>query len=302
MGTGGPTNFSAVTLEVWVNHRSLGSTIQRYITLSEEIAVIRYNANASGDGLHFYIKSDGTFKSLQLGGVLTTGRWHHVAGTWDGTGMRLYLDGREIASQTPGGTLNAPSGVVVVSSNGETFDGRMDELRVWSVARTGAELRENMHRELIGNERGLECYWKLNESSGAIAHDTGGGADLSLHNMNDEDWVASDVPFALDFGDAPLPYPVTLTEDGARHAATGPRLGATRDTETNGTHSADAGADGGDEDGVSGWTNVAVGRAGASVTVNVQNAPDGARLDAWMTGTAMAAGTPGRIAWPRVCP
>ena len=43
---------------------------------------------------------------------------------------------------------------------------------------------------------------------------------------------------ATDFGDAPLPYPTTLAENGARHEAIGPRLGATRDTEADGAHSA----------------------------------------------------------------
>ena len=83
-----------------------------------------------------------------------------------------------------------------------------------------------------------------------------------------------------DFGDAPAPYPTTLAEDGPSHDANGPTLGATRDSETDGTHSAAANADGADEDGISGWTNVQVGKIGARVTVNVQGVA--AKLDAWI--------------------
>ncbi|MHC4545595.1 MAG: FG-GAP-like repeat-containing protein, partial [Planctomycetota bacterium] len=90
---------------------------------------------------------------------------------------------------------------------------------------------------------------------------------------------------AVDFGDAPSPYPVTLIEDGARHEAIGPRLGDTRDSESDGTHSADADADDttgiDDEDGAS-FGIIQTGQLGASVTVNVQNAPGGAKLDAWI--------------------
>jgi len=96
-----------------------------------------------------------------------------------------------------------------------------------------------------------------------------------------------------DFGDAPSSYPVTRSEDGVVHIATGPTLGATRDKEVDGVHSAaaaaaadadaDADADGSDEDGVvDTGADLVVGQAGASVTVNVQNAPGGAKLDAWM--------------------
>ena len=48
---------------------------------------------------------------------------------------------------------------------------------------------------------------------------------------------------STDFGDAPLPYPVTFTEDGARHEAAGPSLGAQRDSEVDGVHSAGASGD-----------------------------------------------------------
>ena len=84
-----------------------------------------------------------------------------------------------------------------------------------------------------------------------------------------------------DFGDAPTPYPTTLAEDGARHTDVGPMLGATRDNELDGTHSANATADGSDEDGVI-FDAIQVGVVGSTVTVNVTGAPSGAKLDAWV--------------------
>ena len=84
----------------------------------------------------------------------------------------------------------------------------------------------------------------------------------------------------LDFGDAPEPYPVLQQENGAFHQTTGPRLGSSRDTELDGTHSAAADADAGD-DGVA-FGAIMVGQLDATVTVNVQNASAGARLDAWI--------------------
>jgi hypothetical protein len=82
-----------------------------------------------------------------------------------------------------------------------------------------------------------------------------------------------------DFGDAPAPYPTLLAENGAQHEAVGPTLGATRDSEANGTHSAAASADGGDEDGVT-FGTLQVGALDATVTVNVQGGA--AKLDAWI--------------------
>lgn len=98
--------------------------------------------------------------------------------------------------------------------------------------------------------------------------------------------LESRVLLTSDFGDAPLPYPTTLAEHGAMHTAIGPMLGANRDGEPDGTHSATANSDDitgtpNDEDGVT-FQTIRAGELGAKVTVVVSNAPNGAKLDAWI--------------------
>ena len=106
---------------------------------------------------------------------------------------------------------------------------------------------------------------------------TGSAADGEVEDYEIE------ISAQADFGDAPSTYPVTRSENGARHTLTGPMLGATRDAEVDGLHSAAADADGSDEDGVLDTGGfLVVGDTGASVTINVQNASGGAKLDAWM--------------------
>jgi hypothetical protein len=86
-----------------------------------------------------------------------------------------------------------------------------------------------------------------------------------------------------DFGDAPAPYPTLDAQNGPRHGATGPQLGTTRDVELNGQPTPTASGDDEAADPTGGivFTNVRAGQQNATVTVNVQNAPSGARLDAW---------------------
>ena len=88
-----------------------------------------------------------------------------------------------------------------------------------------------------------------------------------------------------DYGDAPAPYPTRDVDDGAWHTVTGPMLGANRDGETDGQPTGLADGDDlsvlDDEDGLT-FGTIQVGQLGATVTVNVQNAPSGAKLDAWI--------------------
>src|SRR6185295_12891185 len=90
-----------------------------------------------------------------------------------------------------------------------------------------------------------------------------------------------------DYGDLPAPYAVTLLENGAKHdlLGGGPVLGSLVDSESDGTHSAQADADdlagSDDEDGVT-FSSALVQGQGASVDVVVTNVGSGAYLDAWM--------------------
>jgi hypothetical protein len=122
-------------------------------------------------------------------------------------------------------------------------------------------------------------------ANSVFAGDVDGDCDLDVLSASGGDnTIAWYENLAVDFGDAPVPYPTMLSEDGARHTATGPMLGVYRDVESDGIHSAQADADDttgkGDEDGVS-FGLIRAGQLGASVTVNVYNDPN-AKLDAWI--------------------
>ncbi|TKJ39195.1 MAG: hypothetical protein CEE38_00110 [Planctomycetes bacterium B3_Pla] len=135
----GSFNYSnnAITVCAWVWHEAFRSgQVERYVTAEPEIAVIRKETDGR---LHFYINTGGTLRHLWVGNVLTEGQWHHVAGTWDGLTQRLYLDGVEIASQTPGGVLNGTSGVRL-SNAPEPLNGMLDDARIYNRALTEQEI------------------------------------------------------------------------------------------------------------------------------------------------------------------
>ncbi len=114
------------------------------------------------------------------------------------------------------------------------------------------------------------------------AADVDGDGDLDVLSASfGDDKIAWYENLPVDFGDAPAPYPTLSIENGASHQPGGPTLGNLRDAEGDGLHSALADADGADEDGVV-FGLLRVGQLGATVTVNVQNALSGAKLDAWI--------------------
>lgn len=94
------------------------------------------------------------------------GRWHHVAGVYDGEMKYLYVDGELDASQAGTGTINSSDEPVRIGLNQfeqRYWNGNIDEVRIWNIARTQSQIQESMLSELYGWEEGLMAYYNLNE-------------------------------------------------------------------------------------------------------------------------------------------
>jgi subtilase family serine protease len=121
------------------------------------------------------------------GGIVGDNKWHHVAYTYDGTNQILYVDGIQQAIASVAGSLTSNTESISigaeVSSTTNLFhlNGTIDEVRIWNVARTQAEIQANMGIRLTGTESGLIGYWNLNEGSGEVIQDlTSNNNDGSL--------------------------------------------------------------------------------------------------------------------------
>jgi PKD repeat protein len=104
------------------------------IRLEHTILPWDYNPRA----LHFYMKIDGELHHLRMNNALETGRWHHVAGSYDGTDMRLYLDGTEVDSLTVSGDVDPGYDIQFSIETIEQLHGLLDEVSIYDRA-LGAE-------------------------------------------------------------------------------------------------------------------------------------------------------------------
>src|SRR5213076_3340337 len=74
--------------------------------------------------------------------------WTHLAGTFDGAMVRLYVNGELVASQAQTAALTATAGTLQIGSDsyaGENFAGRIDEVRIYNRALTAAEIQADMN-------------------------------------------------------------------------------------------------------------------------------------------------------------
>jgi len=195
-----------LTLEAWVYVRArnryagivsnvydTGATESGYALMLDAISGVYFSLTATGQSTVFLSSGVNT---------LALNEWHHIAGTWDGNTMRVYVDGVQQATQanvaagidyTPAHNLNI--GRFADDNEFEYVSGIIDEVRVWSVTRSAADIQSNMFRTVAGNETGLVAYWRLDEGSGtSITDQTGNGNNGTFANMDDTDWVISTAP------------------------------------------------------------------------------------------------------------
>lgn len=145
---------STVTVSAWVNH--LGSPgLYRYIVAKGATGCIAasYGLYSGPEGgLQFYIsRQHGTtyLRSADAGAQVWDGRWHLVVGTFDGSDLRLYIDGSEIGSAEsyPGPLvyeLRNSNDLFIGNYPGcaqHGFVGSIDEVRIWDRALSPQEVQ-----------------------------------------------------------------------------------------------------------------------------------------------------------------
>eukprot|EP00899_Mesostigma_viride_P022406 jgi/Mesvir1/334/Mv22741-RA.1 len=154
-------------------------------------------------GLHFEVTLVPDASSLTGPVVVVTaasyapwneGAWHHLAGTWDGMTASLYIDGALVASSdrpvptTSSSTLSAARVVLGAGASRSTgdgeafFSGSVDELSLWTRARSAEEIAATMHHVLTGpfggELSGLARYIRFNDAQGLDLVDEASGTPL----------------------------------------------------------------------------------------------------------------------------
>ena len=173
-------NFS---IEAWVKRKTgLGGEI-----------VSRYNHGVSGQ-FTLKIESNGDVYFLRevdpyylvCSNAISENIWHHIAATYDGTTMKIFVDGVLSGSMSSGsvsGTANTEKILIgarlELNSGANFFNGDMDEVRIWNVARTQAEIQANMNIELLGTETGLVAYYPFNQG-------VAGGDNTAISTVTDK--------------------------------------------------------------------------------------------------------------------
>ena len=160
-------NSSSFTVEFWLNPDVL--RVQHCIRKKNPGGLYWRIFMNSYDEIEFDALP-GEIANCQTGAI-SADQWVHIAAVYDNAAetAKIYANG-ELKSTVTGVTdMGGGSNMGLLLGGSTPFDGHLDDVRFWCVARTQTEIQDNMNLHLAGTETGLAGYWKLNETSGTTA-------------------------------------------------------------------------------------------------------------------------------------
>ena len=195
-----------LSLEAWINLESLPANNGEMVIAGKgqtDSTFADYSINVLNDAGNLYFRAvitdngNAAFAvACSAGADPATATWQHFAITFIAAGgantSRCFINGAFIEAANSGAkTIDNSASAFYVGQEGDTskfFDGLVDDVRVWNVARTDTQISDNYNCALAGTESNLVGYWKLddnyNDSTSNAANLTASGAPVFSTTVN----------------------------------------------------------------------------------------------------------------------
>jgi hypothetical protein len=195
------SNTSAITVEAWIK-----PTFKSDFSAIVSTKTAGFNENGFLFAINEFNNPSGnllfeTFEATTVSTVsVNWGSWQHVAFTYDGSTTKMFINGIEVpTTKFPSSGINLQPSLNNALIGDLTnylignahYLGDMDEVRIWSTARTDQEIMNNKDCELTGSEPGLVAYYNFdngvvggtNTGLTTLADQTSNGNDGTLQNF-----------------------------------------------------------------------------------------------------------------------
>lgn len=193
----------AITVEAWIKADSYGSNIydnsivcKHHWPSGRSLGYVLRCGN--GGRLSFNVGSGSNgWKECQSAALMSTGRWYHVAGVFDGDTVRAFLNGVQVAAQAYSGSIGPATGYILkigelAGGTGRNFDGSIDNVRIWDTCITTASMRDYMCKKLDSKHpfsSHLAAEWNMDSGKGKTIADVSKNSNTG--SLGSPSWVRS---------------------------------------------------------------------------------------------------------------
>jgi len=172
------------TIEGWIKIKDLGFSAMATQTINNLPAPFDMYVSEGTGRVSFLVGQGSVTGNVTTDKALTINTWSHLAFVYNPVTAKIliYINGTQeaIADATSPGNVSGSKFII-----GNRFDnvtglnGALDDVRIWNLPRTQAEILNNLNVELTGTETGLKAYYTFNQG---IA----GGNNISINTAIDK--------------------------------------------------------------------------------------------------------------------
>jgi len=131
---------AALSVVAWINP---STTVPTQVFIGKYLTDFQYFLRLQGPRVRFAVKAGGTGASMTSNGVIAPNTWYHIVGTYDGSQMRVYINGALDSSLAKTGAMIDNGNRVNIGGRGGVgmyFNGLIDDARVYDRALSDSEV------------------------------------------------------------------------------------------------------------------------------------------------------------------
>jgi hypothetical protein len=165
---------SGMTLEAWVKPTTVGSwEAVLFKEATSDLSYALYASDTSGDPSGWVYS--GNASDATSGTAMTPNVWTHLAATFDGTTLSLYVNGHLAATRTLSAPIKTSTGPLRIGGDsifGEYFEGLISEVRVYNRALNSGEILSDMSTPIGGTPESTPPTISITTPTGTVSGNT----------------------------------------------------------------------------------------------------------------------------------
>ncbi len=177
-----------ITLEAWVEIEQFYNEYPRIIDRSDNIKDDRFILGIKSETHQAHLNINGS--SINSDDQLAANKWYHIAGTYNGTELKLYINGKLQGIMPAIQKLDVSMSNLYIGNNellNRAFNGKIAEIAIWNLARSSQQILNDYRIGILPFSTGLVSHWKFDKDNGQIVQDMKGNNNGYLGRLTTED-------------------------------------------------------------------------------------------------------------------
>jgi hypothetical protein len=166
---------NAVTVEAWIKPNIVNKWSQASVVTSFSGKERNWNLGISANGnVRFNVFKNATNYGSAAGGLTTVLGWNYVVGTFNGSGICVYLNGEQVKEASWGDSLQNVSSILIGLEpvNSRYFNGSISGVCIYNRALNSSEVFDSYLKGVPVGSEGLMAWWRIDEGSGEYLYDS----------------------------------------------------------------------------------------------------------------------------------